>query len=56
MSELATDGRFCESCCCRELPAEFIVRTGALEAPAAGEVRAITARSCTDDGGLATFE
>jgi hypothetical protein len=55
MSELATGGRFCDSCC-RELPPEFIVRTGIFEAPAAGEVRAITARFCTDDGGLATFE
>jgi hypothetical protein len=61
---IVDEGRFCPSCWFREFeaefpgvkPEEFIVRTGAFAAPVAGDVRAITDRFCTEDGGVATRE
>lgn len=64
----ADGGRFCDSWFCRALlfpeyvpgrpavrPFVFIVRTGMCEAPAPGEVRVITERFSTDEGGRETL-
>jgi hypothetical protein len=67
----AEGGLLCESSRCRDVMVELIVplpglpalialllamRTGAWEAPAAGDVRAITERFCTAEDGLDTCE